>query len=192
MDDSYNAVGRLLRQTAMRQELEQRPVERWPWFNLKGDLRHTRMPFGFHHRDGWFDIVWRLCEDLERLVAEAEKATGEPFEVIQAKEKFGGRCFYVNHKTHAITERIHDAGIESMRTCEVCGQPGTLREQQWMQTPCEEHLRARLAAASPQLPGRARRRLMSLRISSCSPLRILFCANSQCAHPSLMKHRLGP
>jgi hypothetical protein len=65
----------------MRGELEQKLVERWPsWFTVTGDQRETRMADGFAHGDGWFNIVWRLCEDLEPLVAEAEKATGHPFE----------------------------------------------------------------------------------------------------------------
>jgi hypothetical protein len=52
----------------MRKELEQRLVERWPtWFNTGGDIRYTAMPWGFAHDDGWFDILWRLCEDLEPL-----------------------------------------------------------------------------------------------------------------------------
>jgi hypothetical protein len=53
----------------MRKELEQRLFERYPtWFNPKGDFRHTAMPWGFCNDDGWFDILWRLCEDLEPLV----------------------------------------------------------------------------------------------------------------------------
>jgi hypothetical protein len=42
------------------------------------------MSFGFCHGDGWFDILWRLCEDLEPLVAEFE-AAGHQFEVLLLK-----------------------------------------------------------------------------------------------------------
>jgi hypothetical protein len=45
------------------------------------------MPRGFEHDDGWFDILRRLCEDLEPLVA------GHEFKVLQVKEKFGGYVF---------------------------------------------------------------------------------------------------
>ncbi len=76
--------------THMRKELEQRLVERWTrWFNVGGDFRHTSMPRGFTHADGWFDILWRLCEDLEPLVAKFEQESGRQFEVLQVKEKFG-------------------------------------------------------------------------------------------------------
>jgi hypothetical protein len=125
----------------MRKELEQRLVERWPrWFNIGGDIRHTAMPRGFTHDDGWFDILWRLCEDLEPLVAELEQASGSQFEVLQVKEKFGGLRFYVNcRRNEAIRQRIRIAADESFHTCEVCGQPGTLREDGRIKTLCDEH-----------------------------------------------------
>jgi hypothetical protein len=125
----------------MRKELQQRLVERWPaWFNTGGDIRHTAMARGFEHDDGWFDILWRLCEDLEPLVAEFEEAGGQKFEVLQVKEKFGGLRFYVNcRKQEAIRQRIGIAAQESFHTCEVCGQPGTLREARWIKTLCDEH-----------------------------------------------------
>ena len=111
----------------MRKELEQKLVERWPtWFKTEGDIRYTLMPRGFTHDDGWFDILWRLCEDLEPLVAKFEQETGSQFEVLQVKEKFGGLRFYVNcRRNEAIRQRIGIAADESFRTCEVCGQPGT-------------------------------------------------------------------
>jgi hypothetical protein len=124
----------------MQKELEQRLVERWPtWFNIVGDIRCIAMPWGFTHDDGWFDILWRLCEELEPSVAEFEQATGCQFEVLQVKEKFGGLRFYVNHKSDAIRQRIEAAIEESFHTCEVCGQPGTLRQDGLIKTLCDEH-----------------------------------------------------
>jgi hypothetical protein len=124
----------------MRSELEQRLVERWPsWFAVDGDPLETRMADGFAHDDGWFDIVWRLCEELEPFVMEAEKATGRPFEVLQVKEKFGGLRFYVNHRMDAILQRIEIGESESLRTCEVCGKPGKLPEGDCTRTVCDEH-----------------------------------------------------
>ena len=113
----------------MRRELEQKLVERWPsWFKVSGDPRKTRMTDGFAQGDGWCAIVWRLCEDLESLVTEAEKATGQQFEVTQVKEKFGGRRFYINHGTDAIRKRIEKAMVEASVTCFECGNPGKQRE----------------------------------------------------------------
>jgi hypothetical protein len=124
----------------MRKELEQRLFERWPqWFNSKGDIRHTLMPFGFQHEDGWFDILWRLCGDLEPLVAEFEQSSRHQFEILQVKEKFGGLRIYVNNADDAICQRIETTKQKSFSTCELCGQPGKLREGQWIKTLCDEH-----------------------------------------------------
>ena|ERR1700722_10047014 len=127
----------------MRKELEQRLVERWPtWFNTHGDFPDTAMVRGFEHDDGWFDIVWRLCQKLEPMVAKFEQEAGLQFEVLQVKEKFGGLGFHVNCcRNEAIPQRIGIAADESFRTCEVCGQSGTLREGDWIKTLCNEHAR---------------------------------------------------
>ena len=127
----------------MLRALEQRLVERWPrWFNTGGDVRHTSMSLGFLHGDGWFDILWRLCEDLEPLAAEFERKSGCQFEILQVKEKFGGLRVYVNDANDAIRQRLEDAQQESLRTCEVCGQPGKRCEAGWIRTLCDEHARA--------------------------------------------------
>jgi hypothetical protein len=121
----------------MTKELELRLIERWPaWFNVTGDLSQTLMPFGFQHGDGWFRIVWRLCEDLEPLIAKAENDSEKPFEVLQVKEKLGTLRFYVSHHTDEIDERIANAQTESTRNCEICGQCGSLHD---LKTRCEEH-----------------------------------------------------
>jgi hypothetical protein len=98
----------------MDKALEPRLVEHWPtWFNTGGDVRHTLMPRGFTHGDGWFDIAWRLCEDLEPLLAEFEQAAGCEFEVLQVKEKFGGLRIHVNSANDAIppTHRSRQRGV---------------------------------------------------------------------------------
>jgi len=87
------------------------------------------MARGFEHGDGWFDIVWRLCTNLEPLVAKLEEQRGESFEVLAVKEEFGGLRFYVNQYTAAIMQRIKAAELEAFRTCEICGQPGRLRRK---------------------------------------------------------------
>jgi len=71
----------------MQKELAQRLVERWPtWFHSGGDVRDTAMPRGSAHGDGWSGLLYRLCADLEPLVAEFEQAPGCQFEILQVKE----------------------------------------------------------------------------------------------------------
>jgi len=117
----------------MKKELEDKFVERWPkWFDVKGDLRHTLMGFGFECGDGWFDLLWNLCEKLDSVVP-------DNFEVLQVKEKFGGLRFYISGGTDAVYDLINAAEVESERICELCGKIAKVQEDSgWLRALCAE------------------------------------------------------
>lgn len=127
----------------MKKELEGKFRERWPaWFaDLYGDPSQTCMAWGFTHDDGWFDLVWGLCEKIEALGPEAT----ERFKVEQVKEKFGGLRIYTSGGNEAIRELIHQADIQSFHICEICGEPGVLRGGSWLQTLCDVHAKGKEA-----------------------------------------------
>lgn len=77
--------------------------------------------FCFWCGDGWYDIIFQLCERLEPLVANLDDAA--QFQVVQVKEKFGGLRFYVEGSSDEIEAVIESACELSRRTCEVCGNP---------------------------------------------------------------------
>ena len=80
---------------------------------------------------GWNLIIKNLIQDLIKL--------GWNKEVIQVKEKFGGLRFYINEGTDEIHQRIGQAELESMKTCEITGRPGKLRTDiGWYRTLCDE------------------------------------------------------
>jgi len=80
---------------------------------------------------GWNLIIKNLIQDLIRL--------GWNKEVIQVKEKFGGLRFYINEGTDEIHQRIGQAELESMKTCEITGKLGKLRTDiGWYRTLCDE------------------------------------------------------
>jgi hypothetical protein len=108
-------------------------------FNPTADIRQTLMSFGFQHEDGWFDMLRRLCGDLDALVLGFERETGRKFEILQVNEKLGGLRFHVNHETDAIRQCLLAAEQVFLRTREVCGLPGRVREGDWIKTSCDEH-----------------------------------------------------
>jgi len=80
---------------------------------------------------GWNLLIKNLIQDLIIL--------GWDKEVIQVKEKFGGLRFYINEGTSEIHQRIVKAEIESMKICEITGNPGKLRTDiAWYKTLCDE------------------------------------------------------
>lgn len=114
----------------MKNELEKKFIERWPWF----DNEHI---WGFECGDGWFDIIWKLCETIEPFVAEG-------FQVLQVKEKFGGLRFYTNgniNELESVWKAIGLAEDYSFITCETCGKSGELRGTSWLYVSCDEHKR---------------------------------------------------
>jgi hypothetical protein len=122
----------------MHKELEEKLFKRVPTlFNLSGD---ALTPFRFQCSDGWFNILWGLCADLEPMVMEFENETGERFEVVQVEAKLGTLRFYVSQHTEAIDGRIAEAQEKSSRTCEVCGQPGKWLESGYsIRVVCDTH-----------------------------------------------------
>lgn len=109
---------------------------------------------------GWYDIVDRLCSDIETVL---ESKGGFWIEVVQIKEKFGGlRFYYVLEPLEdlhpdlqsgpsdpdAVAARIRAlvraAQAASDTACEACGALAELRNVRgWWSTLCEAHLAVR-------------------------------------------------
>ena len=94
--------------------------------------------------DGWVPLVTRLIDDLD--------AVGLAYDVDQIKEKFGSLRFYyrisgilIPEESRAavtqIQELVRKAETESIRICQVCGEPGFNRVfGGWLKTVCDEHI----------------------------------------------------
>jgi hypothetical protein len=118
----------------MTEENQQKLFNRFNFFHPKKTLHNSLMGFGFECGDGWFKLIWKLCEDLEKLNLENEKR----FEVIQVKEKFGGLRFYTHNTPPKMRKRILKAIKQSHKICENCGNPGKERVIRfWFYTLCD-------------------------------------------------------
>lgn len=113
----------------MNDELEKKFYDRFRFFNL------YEMEYGFRCRDGWFNLIWNLCIDLEQMGFGENKDDC----IVQIKEKLGGLRFYVDGATKEQQIRIRKAEEESYEICEVCGVTGKLRNDLgWIQTLCDK------------------------------------------------------
>lgn len=91
--------------------------------------------------EGWRPILERLHVDLLRVAP--------TYGVTQVKEKFGGLRVYLLREPSKVSQLLAAAEREAARTCEVCGQPGKLRQGSWLKTLCDEHAAGRAAAVDP-------------------------------------------
>jgi hypothetical protein len=116
------------------------------------------MSWGFACGNGWYDIIYRLCERIEPLVASLDDG-GAACEELQVKEKFGGLRFYVDGSSDEIEAVIHSACELSRQTCEVCGNPAALDQEAdgWRKTLCPP-CRTSLQTAGVNRPRRGNRK----------------------------------
>lgn len=107
------------------------------FFQPERPLGESSMAYGFECNNGWYDLIYKLCLDLESILERTKDSW--QFEVLQVKEKFGTLRFYTNWETEEILERIDEAKRESTITCELCGDVGTLCTRgSWYKTLCPE------------------------------------------------------
>lgn len=96
---------------------------------------------------GWADIIIRMVAELE--------STGIDYKFYTIKEKFGTLRVYVDPAHDLATFSDDEYNLlgriiskyerESSTTCEMCGDPGTLRNSGWMKVSCDHCHELRLA-----------------------------------------------
>lgn len=89
---------------------------------------------------GWVPLVLKLNEDLAAILPD--------YTIGQVKEKFAELRFYIDSygvgrddPRYALArDLISEAEAQSMRTCQICGQPGVFQDDlRWHATLCDEH-----------------------------------------------------
>jgi len=82
--------------------------------------------------DGWFDIIYNLCKDLQH---EINNSGCEQVVALQVKEKFAGLRFYASGGNEVTSAIIDKYAKLSMDTCEITGGKGYLCEKYgWYKT----------------------------------------------------------
>ena len=119
----------------MNEQNTKKLFERFNFFHPERPVTEGLMAYGFACGDGWFELVWNLCEAIEEKLKENPVPN---FEVIQVKEKFGGLRFYTSVANDDIYELIDDAEDTSYQICEVCGSNGQQYYDGWVSTLCEK------------------------------------------------------
>lgn len=109
----------------MRDELERKLMERFSFMEGKTSYnkKESRVPVYCEFGDGWFDLVYELCKEIENTYKEKQKELDE-FTVLQVKSKFGGLRFYTAGQIEGIQEIIDKYEEKSYSICEECGEKG--------------------------------------------------------------------
>ena len=106
----------------------------------KVDPKQSLMNEGISCGDGWFDLIWNLCERIEKILYQkGNEKLEKNFTVVQVKEKFGSLRFYIHGGNKLIWDIVFEAEKEASNTCEKCGRLGKLDTRfGWYLTLCKE------------------------------------------------------
>ena len=88
--------------------------------------------FYFECDDGWFDIIFDLCKDVQQ---EVNNSSCQQVVAAQVKEKFAGLRFYASGGNEVTDAIINKYSKLSSETCEMTGGRGYLCEKhRWYKT----------------------------------------------------------
>jgi len=91
--------------------------------------------FGIECGPGWWDLIEEASMKIENI----NRLKGYNIKVNQIKEKFGGLRYYVSHGDDDVWDIIREAERKSYITCEMCGAPGKIDEEEsWSRCRCED------------------------------------------------------
>jgi hypothetical protein len=117
----------------MSPELQKELIDKYP------KLYASKHFWGFECGDGWYNII----DNLSGAITSYTNPTTEfpVFDAIvsQVKEKFGALRFYADNTDRVVDGMIWLAEHMSAHTCEMCGNPGELRNGSWLVTLCDKH-----------------------------------------------------
>ena len=131
----------------MKKELDELLCSKYPKLFVERDLpmSQTCMCWGFSCGDGWFNIIDRLCANIQGHIDWKNRTEEVVPQVVvkQVKEKFGTLRFYISGGDEYIHGLVAMAESMSAVTCESCGASGKLYGAGekgitgWMHTHCE-------------------------------------------------------
>jgi len=124
----------------MREELEQKIMHNFPWFEARNIWTDEKLgfPTPCSHGDGWFDLIYRICEEIDGFY-KVNKADINNLRILQIKEKYGGLRFYIGSYIDEEQNIIDFYEEKSYHVCELCGKEGKLRiKNGWYTTVCDE------------------------------------------------------
>jgi len=121
----------------MKTELDEKLCKAFPKIFAQRNLptNQTAMCWGFECGDGWYNLVYDLCSNIQKYCDENDIQV----EAVQVKQKFGTLRFYTCGADDVIFNMIREAEDMSHKICEDCGTTEfvKIRDGRWIQTLCD-------------------------------------------------------
>jgi hypothetical protein len=122
----------------MKTELDEKLCKAFPKIFAQRNLPMTQtcMCWGFSCEDGWYDLIYDLCEKIQKHCDEK----GIQVEAVQVKEKYGTLRFYVSSADDEVYDLINKAEERSGRICQRCGTDKNITQTEgyWVSFYCDD------------------------------------------------------
>lgn len=103
----------------MEIELYEKLEKKFEWMNLYIECG-----------SGWYDLIYKMCEEIEQLYKDKNVEIKTDLEIIQIKSKYAELRMYYNSTFCTELNVVIDKYVKlSTETCEECGLPGELVDQ---------------------------------------------------------------
>ena len=125
----------------MREELEQNLMDEFNFMIARNLWSGKKLDFAFpcECSDGWFDLIYNLCQEIQKVLDKESPEFIEGFYPVQIKEKFASLRYYTTYGNDEIFKLINEAEGKSEVTCEVCGVKGEVCIRGiWLRCLCEK------------------------------------------------------
>lgn len=125
----------------MSPELETKLYKKYPkiFSDIDKDMTESPMYWGLEINDGWYDLIDTLCSTMQNWIDNNSHRNISQVVAEQVKEKYGTLRFYVRGGDNYTDGMITLAESMSEKICELCGDPGQIRNYSWVSTLCEIH-----------------------------------------------------
>lgn len=127
----------------MKRKLQDKLFKKFPKIFRQKDLspQETCMCWGITTGDGWYWLIYRLCENIQNYIDGNKHLKIPQVEATQVKEKFGILRFYICGGDTRIQGMVQLAENTSSYICEDCGSIIKVKRQTdngWITTLCQE------------------------------------------------------
>jgi hypothetical protein len=122
----------------MKVELQEKLFKDFPGIFQGVYQKGSLMNFGIMTGDGWFDLIYKLCQDIDTVLkTNPNMQEINDFHFMEVKEKFGELRVYASGiRDSRISELISEAELASGTICEHCGRPGKINSGGWLSCMC--------------------------------------------------------
>lgn len=122
-------------------KLEQQLMDQFPWLEAKNVFTDKRLgfPLPCECDDGWYQLIYDCLEEIEQLY-KSKNADISELRFYQIKEKYARLMIYMGNYIDGVMDILSKYEDLSAKTCEVCGESGSIRiKGYWIKSLCDKH-----------------------------------------------------